>query len=319
MPHHQSLTPREIEPGSRKMRHIHRTLSAIGVVLSLLLATCAAAGTLDRIKSSANLALGYVDGLPPFSVSTGDNTAAGYSIDLCQHIADTVKEKLSLPTLNVKYVAVTPDEATQKIAAGEIDLLCTAASDSLERRASVSFSIPVFNGGVGVLVRQDADEALMNVLNGKVAVEGPKWRAAINGGLANKTFVVSAGSVSESWVRKQIARLGVVATIVTVDDPAKGVQLVSDHQADAYFSERVLLAGYAAKPENAGRLIVVDRIFTYEPLALSMGRNDDDFRLVVDTALSRLYQSDQMAELYSHYFGAFDENTKRLFLAYARH
>jgi len=301
------------------MRHTHLTLSASGIALSLLFATGATAGTLDRIKSSGTLSLGYVDGVPPFSVSTGDNAASGYSIDLCQRVADAVKEKLSLPNLNIKYVAIKAEEATQKVSAGEIDLLCTAASDSLERRKSVSFSIPVFNGGIGALVREDADEALMNVLNGKVAIEGPKWRAAINGGLANKTFVVFGGSVSEAWVRQQIARLGVVATIIAVDDPVKGVQLVNDHQADAFFSERVLLAGYAAKADSAGRLEVVDRIFTYEPLALSLSRNDDDFRLVVDTALSKLYLGDEIAALYSHYFGQFDENTRRLFLAYARH
>jgi polar amino acid transport system substrate-binding protein len=301
------------------MRHTHFALSATGIALSLLVATGATAATLDRIKGSGAINLGYVDGVPPFSVSTGGNTASGYSIDLCQHIADEVKAELGLSELKVNYVAVKAEEATQKISDGTIDLLCTAASDSLERRKSVSFSIPVFNGGVGVLVRQDADEALMNVLNGKVAVEGPKWRAAINGGLANKTFVVFGGSVSEAWVRQQIARLGVVATIIAVDDPTKGVELVSDHRADAFFSERVLLAGYAAKTENTGHLAVVDRTFTYEPLALSLSRNDDDFRLVVDTALSKLYGGDGIAELYSHYFGQFDENTKRLFLAYARH
>jgi polar amino acid transport system substrate-binding protein len=293
-------------------------LSAVTVTVSMLLASGASATTLERIKSAGALNLGYVDGLSPFSMKTGENTASGYSIDLCQRVADSVKQQLALPELKINFVPIEASEAPQKLSSGDIDLICTAASDSLERRKNVSFSIPVFNGGVGVLVRQDADEALMNVLNGKVAMEGPKWRAAINGGLANKTFAVAGGSVSEAWVRQQIARLGVVATVVTVQDPDEGVRLVNDHQADAYFSERILLQSYAAKPENAGRLMVVDRIFTYEPLALSMARNDDDFRLVVDGALSALYRSGEIGTLYSHYFGPFDDNAKRLFMVYAR-
>jgi polar amino acid transport system substrate-binding protein len=292
--------------------------SAVTVVASVLPAAGASAATLERIKSAGAFNLGYVDGLAPFSVTTGENTASGYSIDLCQHVVDAVKQQLALPQLKVNFVPIEADQAPQKLSSGEIDLVCTAASDSLERRKKVSFSVPVFNGGVGVLVRQDADQALMNVLNGKVAIEGPKWRAAINGGLANKTFAVAGGSVSEAWVRQQIARLGVVATITTVRDPDKGVQLVNDHQADAYFSERTLLQSYAAEPENAGRLMVVDRIFTYEPLALSMARNDDDFRLVVDSALSALYRSGEIGALYSHYFGPFDDNARRLFMVYAR-
>lgn len=293
-------------------------LSALTLTVAGLLAASALAATLDRIKSSGTINFGYVDGLAPFSITTGENTASGYSIELCQHVADTVKEKLALPQLKANFIAIQANDAPQKLASGDIDLICTAASDSLERRQNVSFSIPVFNGGVGVLVRRDADEPLMNVLNGRTAMEGPKWRAAINGGLANKTFAVAGGSVSEAWVRQQIARLGVVATIISVQDPDQGVQLVNDHQADAYFSERILLQSYASKPENAARLAVVDRIFTYEPLALAMVRNDDDFRLVVDMALSTLYRSGDISTLYAHYFGAYDDNAKRLFMVYAR-
>jgi len=294
-------------------------LSALTVTVSMLPAAGAfATTTLERIKSAGALNLGYVDGLSPFSMKTGENSASGYSIDLCQRVADAVKQQLALPDLKVNFVQIEADEAPQKLADGDIDLICTAASDSLERRKNVSFSIPVFNGGVGVLVRQDADEALMNVLNGRVAMEGPKWRAAINGGLVNKTFAVAGGSVSEAWVRQQIARLGVVATIISVRDPDEGVRLVNDDKADAYFAERILLEGYAAEPENAGRLMVVDRIYTYEPLALAMARNEDDFRLVVDGALSALYRSGEIGTLYAHYFGRSDDNAKRLFMVYAR-
>ena len=292
-------------------------LSALTLTVASLAAASASAVTLERIKGAGAINFGYVDGLPPFSV-TSDNGASGYSIDLCQHVAEVVKQKLQLTQLDVRFVPIVANDAAQKLASGEIDLLCTAASDSLERRQSVAFSIPVFNGGVSVLVRQDADEPLLNVLNGRVAMEGPRWRATINGGLANKTFVVAKGSVSESWVRQQIARLGVVATVIEVDDPAQGVELLNNRQADAYFNERVLLQGYASMPENADRLMTVDRVYTYDPLGLAMARNDDDFRLVVDTALSEIFTGDAIAELYARHFGPLDEDTKRLFLTYAR-
>jgi polar amino acid transport system substrate-binding protein len=304
------------------MRHLLIDRSAIlAIGLATLLATSATASAqaLDRIKGSGNLNLGYIDQSAPFSVAAGDNAPSGYSIDLCQHIANAVKETVANPGLNVRFIPIKAEDVVSQLSSGGIDLLCTAASDTLERRASMSFSIPVFNGGVGVLVRADADEALMNVLNGRVAISGPKWRAAINGGLANKTFVVFSGSVSEKWVRQRIQRLGVVATIITVDDNAKGIALVDQHQADAYFGERVFLQSYVSQGDYADRLKVVDRIYTYEPLALAMARNDDDFRLVVDTALSQLYLIDEFSGLYASYFGAFDDNAKRLFLTYALH
>lgn len=295
-------------------------LAALGItMLSGLVATTAVASAqaLDRIKQSGTFKLGYIDGVAPFSTAVGDKPS-GYSIELCEKIADHLKGALGLSALNLQFVPMKADDVAVGIAGGKADLLCTAASDTLERRAILSFSIPVFNGGVGVLVRRDADEALLNVLHGRVAMTGPKWRASINGGLANKTFVVFGGSASEVWVRQQIQRLGVVATMVRVDDHATGVQLVSSGEADAFFGERSLLQDLAAKA-GSGNLMVVDRVYTYQPLALAMERNDDDFRLAIDTALSRFYQTEAFLDLYTSYFGVPSDETKRLFKSYARY
>ena len=45
--------------------------------------------------------------------------------------------------------------------------------------------------------------------------------------------------------------------------------------------------------------MVLDRYFTFEPIAFAVHRNDDDFRLVVDTSLSTLYNSggDKIAQI----------------------
>jgi polar amino acid transport system substrate-binding protein len=296
-----------------------RLAALAATMLSAVVAISAAASAqaLERIKQSGTLKLGYIDGVAPFSTTTGDKPS-GYSIELCQKIADHLKETLGLSALTLQFEPMKAEDVAGQIAAGKADLLCTAVSDTLERRAILSFSIPVFNGGVGVLVRQDADEALLNVLNGRVAMTGPKWRASINGGLAKKTLAVFGGSASEVWVRQQIQHLGIVATMVRVDDYAAGVQLVSSGEADALFGERSLLQDLASK-SGAGDLMVVDRIYTYQPLALAMGRNDDDFRLAVDTALSRLYQTEDFLDLYTRTFGAPSDETKRLFKSYARY
>ena len=77
--------------------------------------------------------------------------------------------------------------------------------------------------------------------------------------------------------------------MITVDDDAKGVELVRSRQADAFFAERVLLLEKAGR--GAKDLVVLERKFNVEPMGLAMGRNDDDFRLLVDTALSQLFTS----------------------------
>jgi len=293
-------------------------------LLGLCLATAAAAAhaaptpALERIKGAGSMTIGYVDGTPPFSSMGGQAQPVGYSIDLCKHVVDAVKAKLGIASLNVKYVPLVPDNVLDSVSKGEVDLMCTPTVDTLKRRERVSYSIPVLNGGIGVAVRKDASDTLLRVLHGEAAHSGPTWRATINRGLANHTYAVRQGSVGEDWVRQQIKRLGVIATVVTAKDEAEGVQMLLDHKADAFFSERVLLEEAASKGKEADKLMVVNRNFNYQPLALMMGRNDDDFRLVVDTALSQYYRAPQFAEQYLRYFGPFDERQAQLFQIYAR-
>ena len=154
------------------------------------------------------------------------------------------------------------------------------------------------------------------MLNGKVAATGPIWRATVNRGLSNHTYAVRAGTVTEEWVREKTRQLNVNVHVITVDDDAKGVELVRARQADAFFAERVLLL------EKAGRgstdLVVLERKFNLEPMALAMGRNDDDFRLLVDTALSKLFTSTAFPALHTRHFGAFDSAAQAAFLGFSR-
>jgi hypothetical protein len=55
-------------------------------------------------------------------------------------------------------------------------------------------------------------------------------------------------------------------------------------------------------------------MFTHDALALALPRGDEDFRLFVDVALSRLYASDDFGELYAQWYGQFDEGTRSFFL-----
>jgi polar amino acid transport system substrate-binding protein len=259
--------------------------------------------------------MGYVGGASPFSSADAGGQPAGYSIDLCNQIAGAIKAKLGMPSLPVSYVATSVSDGLDQVANGSIELLCGSLTDTLERRQRVAFSLPIYTSGVGVVLHKNAPQSLVRVLEGKVARTGPTWRATINQGLANHTYAVHAGTVTEDWVRERVASLKVIATIVTVEDHEAGVDLVEANKADAYFADRAILV---KDIQNTPDLMVLDRYFTFEPIALVLPRNDDDFRLLVDTALSKLYQSDEFEALYAKYFGKPGEVTLMLFKSFAR-
>jgi polar amino acid transport system substrate-binding protein len=93
------------------------------------------------------------------------------------------------------------------------------------------------------------------------------------------------------------------ANVVPVDTYQAGIQRVLDRDSDVFFGDRPILLDSAARSASAGNLIVLDRLFTSEPVALALQRNDDDFRLVVDQSLSRLFVSKEMLGLYMKWFG----------------
>ena len=79
-------------------------------------------------------------------------------------------------------------------------------------------------------------------------------------------------------------------------DYATGLQMVLDRRAAALFGDRPVLIETAMRsPSARNSCIVLRRTLTREPLALAMRRGDDDFRLLVDRSLSRLFRSKDLA------------------------
>jgi ABC-type amino acid transport substrate-binding protein len=95
--------------------------------------------------------------------------------------------------------------------------------------------------------------------------------------------------------------------VTPVPDYAAGLQMVLDRRAVGLFGDRPVLMDAAKRGPSAGELLVVERSFTKEALALALRRDDDAFRLVVDRTLSRLFRSKEFAALYTAHFGAPDE------------
>ncbi len=276
-------------------------------------AAAVSAGTLDRLRAAARIRLGYRVDARPFSYKDESGQAAGYAVALCQKIADAVKAEPGLGTLAVEWVPVTVDKRFAAVQQGEIDLFCGPDAITLAARRDVAFSIPVFPGGVGALLRADAPVRLREVLSGRPPAPTPIWRANAAQILQARTFAVVAGTATEKWLAGRARDLDVVAKVAPVNGNDAGVQAVLDRRADVFFAERSILLDAARRSPSPGELLVIDRMFTYSPLALTFRRGDDDFRLLVDRTLSRLYGSGEIGGLYAKWFGEPDENAMTFF------
>lgn len=253
-----------------------------GVALAtLLLAGGAAAQTLERIQESGAIRLGYRTDAVPFAYNSPEGEPAGYTVELCQAVAASVQEQLGLDALEIEYIEVGAEDRFEAIESGKIDLLCGATSATLERREHVDFSIATFVDGASVLLPAEGPESFDQLSGEKVGVRG--------------------GTTTEEALENTLAETGVEAEVVAVSSHDDGLAKLQSGEISAYFADQAILIFLGSTSETPLRLS--DRVFTIEPYALALTHGDDDFRLAVDRALSRIYRSGGVERIFVETFG----------------
>ncbi len=309
---HTSPQPRS---SNSPVRAAELSTLLVTVVLNLAFASLASAQTLERIRETGHIRLGYFEDARPFSYATEGKGPQGYMITLCEHIAAQVKSELSMPHVTPDWKAIKPDTALEQIKAGNIDVLCAPMSVTLEKRRTASFSLPVFAAGNRAVIRTNAPPQLRNVLT-QHSSDRPIWRGSPASNVLTGTRVgVAEGTTSEQWLKERAGALQIDATLVPVEDYRTGMQRLAEGKLDMFFGERTVVLGVLSTMDRSvhENVEILDRLFTHEPIALALPRGDDDFRRAVDTALSRLYASEQFPALYTKCCGEFNDETRSFF------
>jgi len=259
---------------------------------------------------SGKLALGYYADARPYSYTDESGKPAGYAVELCQKLAEQAKAE-------VAWVVVTPESRVGALRDGKIKLLC-GEPDRLSARKDMSFSIPIFQGGVGALLRSDAPIGLAQALSERPGPTGPLWRGTPTQQLLqDQIFAVVAGTPAEKLLNERLNEFQLKAKVIPVKSVAEGVQAVLDRKASVFFTDRSMLLDAAKRNARAGDLTVLQRRFTIAPAALALRRGDEDGRLAADRALSQVYGSPEFRALYTKWFGEPDEAATAFFRAVA--
>lgn len=274
--------------------------------------------TLARVRSTGKLLLGYQADAQPLSYRAGNGQPAGYAVTLCSKIADDLKTQLQLPALTAEWVEVTADSSAQALQQGKVDLLCNPEAATLARREQVSFSMPIFSGGVAALVRVNAPAEFQRQLENRPPPYKPVWRGTPPAALQHTTASVVTGTPAVELLAKGVQQLKLIITISTEESYATAVNKVAKGQSDVLFGDRAQLQAHLKQSPYAKQLKVLTRHFSYELLAFALPRNDDDFRLAVDRSLGHFLASPKFGELYEGSFGIPDADTVEFFRSLPR-
>lgn len=262
-----------------------------------LSALAAGAATLDTLTQRGSVRIGYIADEAPFSSSKPGADPVGYAIDLCDKVADEIEHHV--PQLKREYVEMTLANGFDAVKNGQVDLLCGAITVNLERREIVDFSQPIFLTGATALLRKDSPSYLQPLFLDKPAARAVSQRVA-----STRVIGVRADTTTGATLREALATQESKMRIADFETHEDGLEALEDHKIDAYFADQALLISLATRARDPSSLEVGDRLFTHEPYAVALRRNDADFRLVADRALTDFYLSDDFLPLLTTYFGA---------------
>jgi glutamate/aspartate transport system substrate-binding protein len=271
------------------------------VVLALVLVpgtSLLAQGTLDRISQRGEFRIGYRTDARPLSFEQGGQ-AAGYSVDICRRIAVGVREHLKLRDMKVTFVPVTINNRFDAVANGDVDIECGVTTITLGRQERVDFTLMTFVTGGTILSLQKNRIGAMSDLTGK--------RVAVIRGTTTATGL-------ETYLKEKL----IDARVVVVDDSSAGMSQMERGDVDAFASDQVVLLGDAMRALDRDPNVSFsfgDELFSFEPYAMMVRRNDADFRLVVNRAIVQLFRTGEHAQLFQTWIGSFGIKPAPLLLA----
>lgn len=261
------------------------------IVFASPLAAQELSGTLKQIAASGTMRIGYQEMLPPMSYKNKDGVPAGYSIDLCNLIADEAERIINRDVI-VEYIPVLSKDRFSAIADNKIDIMCDATTKTMSREEMVDFSQLTFVTGASLVTLRETDH---------------------EAGFEGKRIGVTEGTTTAAALGKLLKASGIKAQTVSVKSSREGFRALNKGEIDAYAADQVVLIGLALASGQPANYYVSPNLFTYEPFALPIRRNDSDFRLVVDRVISGLYRSGRILDYYDKWFGVFSRERSPAF------
>ena len=259
-------------------------------LLAVCLLTCwglqaHAQATLKRIDERGQINVGHRESSVPFSYLDNNQQPVGYSIDLCLKIVDEVKKKLG-KDIKIQFVPITTANRIPQITSGAIDMECGTTTITLGRLEQLDFSMPFWITGTQIAVPK-------------------KSRVAQAEDLKGKTVGVLQGSSNERALQKLSQEKQLNLKFNYVKDYAEGFLSLETNRIDALAGDGTPLAVFAAtKSRRPQDFAVVGRLLTSDPYGVMFQRADAEFRLLVNRALAKAFESGEAERLLNKHFAS---------------
>ena len=239
--------------------------------------------TLDKIKASGSMTLAYREASIPFSYLDDKAKPTGFGYEICEKIADRVKQVTGVANLQKNYQAVTSANRIPLLQNGTIDIECGSTTNNSERGKQVSFATNYFYTGTRFLVKAGTP---VNKLSD----------------LAGKQVVSTTGTTNMLVMRKVSRDQNLDIDLLGAKDHGESALMVQSGRADAFAMDDILLYGLKASAQDPNALAVVGEAIQVEPYAIMIRKDDPAFKKLVDDTLAAMMKSGEFEALYKKWF-----------------
>ena len=219
--------------------------AAIGADINL-----AKKSTLEQITKRGELRVGFEAGYLPFEMADKKGRFIGFDMDMAKEMAKAMGVKF-VP-VNTAWDGIIPALITKKF-----DIIISGMTVTQERNLKINFADPYIIVGQTIL------------LNKRLAGKVKSYKDLNN---SKYTVCSKLGTTGEQAVKRMIPK----AKYKSFETESEAALEVLNGKADATVYDLPFCATFMAQ-QGAGKVIFLDKPFTFEPLAWAIRKGDPDF------------------------------------------
>ena len=282
--------PRQSAPRHRvSLRYVAATV-ALALLTSALPrlappAHAAEDGVLAKVAAEGVMRAGTRASAPPFARKLASGAFEGFSVDLLEAIRVSVEEQVGR-SVTLTLSEVTPADRLERVAAGELDIVCGITTPTWDREALVDFSVPFFRDGTRILIYRE--KATGGVDLGRLDI----------GVVEGTTTVAIVGAALPTANLHLYPTMSDAMTALAADE-VHGVANIG-----------ITLLGLAARQNPRRSVVLLPRTYALamEALACVLPQDDSPWRDTVNRVIIGMFSgvadsNSRYDELYERWFG----------------
>ena len=228
--------------------------------------------SLEGILQRGELRVGFESGYMPFEMTDKKGGFVGFDIDMAKEMAKAMGVKF-VP-VNTAWDGIIPALTTKKF-----DIIMSGMTITQERNLKINFADPYIIVGQTILL----NKKLAGKVNSYKDLNDPKY-----------IVTSKLGTTGEMAVKRLIPK----ATYKSFETEPEAALEVVNGKADAFVYDLPYCAVFNAQ-QGKGKLVFLDKPFTFEPLAWAINKGDPDFLNWLNNFLRQVKNDGRYEQIYN--------------------